>query len=161
MAYDPNQEEFEQNAQQERMQAFRDKYKGMTDLVALAKAMQKAQQRKEALEADLKVANAEFDVLRFETIPEQMDTQGVDRLSVTGVGRVSLTADIRIATVAAQRPALFKWFRSHKLGDLITETMNSSTLKSWVKQRMKDGKEVPPEAMLKVTPITRASITKA
>lgn len=160
MAYDPNNAEAEANAQQERMQAFRSKYKGESNLQALVRAMQAAQRRKEALEQDLKNANAEFDVLRFEAVPELMDTQGVERVSYEGIGRVSLTADLRIQTFAAARSSLFEWLTTNKLGDLITETVNPSTLKAWVKNRLKEGKELPPSELLRVTPITRASITK-
>ncbi len=160
MAYDPSAEEFEQGAQQERMQAFREKYKGEKNLKALAEAQLAVQRRKEALEADLKNANAEFDVLRFECIPDVMEEQGIERMTFAGIGRVQLSADIRVATRAANRGRLFGWFREHDLGDLIVETVNSSTLKAWVKGRMKEGKEVPPEDIMTVTPVTRASIVK-
>lgn len=149
----------EGEARIERMQAYRDQHKGKT-LKDLVLAMQKAQFRKVAIEADLKNANAEFDVLRFELVPEKMDEDGVERVSYDGVGRVSLTPDLRVNTPAGAKPNLFKWFKSHKLSDLIVPTVNASTLKAWVKQRMKEGKELPPSEMLNVTPITRASITK-
>jgi hypothetical protein len=149
----------EGEARIERMQAYRDQHKGKA-LKDLVLAMQKAQFRKVAIEADLKNANAEFDVLRFELVPEKMDEDGVERVSYDGVGRVSLTPDLRVNTPAGAKPNLFAWFKSKKLGDLIVPSVNASTLKAWVKQRIKEGKELPPSEMLNVTPITRASITK-
>lgn len=150
----------EQNAHDVRMQDARGKYKGMSlrDLVITMKNVQAA---KDDLENQLKDWNAKFDVLRFELIPEKMDEEGVERVSYDGIGRVSLTADIRVATLAAAKPKLFSWLKKNRLGDLLREDINPSTLKSWIKQRMKDGKALPPDDLVKVTPITRASITKA
>lgn len=151
-------DEGEGKQQSERMQVFRDKYKG-EKLLPLVQAMQKVQARKEALEEDLKNVNAEFDVLRFEAIPERMEIDKVENVRYEGIGLVTLTGDIRMNVLAANRQNLFSWFRKNKLGDLISETVNSSTLKSWVKKRMKEGKPYPSE-LLNVTPITRASIRK-
>jgi hypothetical protein len=54
----------------------------------------------------------------------------------------------------------YEWLESNNLGDLIKPTVASSTLKAFVKNRIKAGKDLP-DAVLKVTPFTRASITKA
>lgn len=151
-------EDTNSHQQFERMNTFREKYKG-EKLLPLVQAMRDVQRRKEALEEDLKNVNAEFDVLRFECIPERMELDQVERISYEGIGRVSLTADIRLNVLAANRGNLFTWFRKNKLSDLISEQVNPSTLKAWVKKRIVEGKPYPSE-LLNVTPITRASITK-
>lgn len=148
----------EDNAHTVRINAFRDAHKGKS-LRELVQAQRDAQARKEALEADLKNANAEFDVLRFELVPAKMDEDGVDKITFDGIGRVSLTADIRLSLPKANQQPMFAWLRKRRMGDLITEVVNPSTLKAWVKNRMKEGKEYPSD-LLQVTPITRASITK-
>jgi len=145
--------------QQERAQAFRDKHKG-ANLRTLVESMQEVQRRKENLEKDLANVNAEYDVLRFEAIPTKMEEDGVEKVAYEGIGRVSLTADLRVSCLKAQKPHLFAWLRKHKLKDLITEDINTSTLKAWVKDRIKGAKELPPSEIMSVTPITRASITK-
>jgi hypothetical protein len=150
--------QFEDNAHDLRKQSFRAAHAGQ-DLKALVVDMYNVRQRKEAIEADLKNVNAEYDVLRFELIPEAMDKAGVENVRYEGIGRVSLTADIQVACPAPTRDDFFTWLRKHKLGSLISEGVNPSTLKSWIKTRMKEGKELPSE-LLKITPITRASITK-
>jgi hypothetical protein len=115
--------------------------------------------KKEEAEKALKEINAHYDVLRFELVPEQMEEDGTERITIAGIGRVSLTADIQVQVLKANQPALYDWFRSNKLGDLIVNTVNSSTLKAWVKRRIQAGELVPD--VIKVTPMTRASITKA
>lgn len=158
--YDPDQGQGEQpNAQEERKQRYRKMY-GSLPLPQLAKALQASYARKEEAEAELKEANDEFDVLRFELIPSKMEEEGVEKVTYEGIGRLQLASDIRIQCLAAQKPGFFTWLRKHKLSDLIKEDINSSTLKAWVKSRIKAGKELPPGDLVKVEPITRASITK-
>lgn len=148
--------EGQENAHQERMQAFRKEFGGL-DLHGLVKKMQEVRAQKDGMEAELKSINAAFDVLRFELIPSKMEETGVETVRYEGIGRVSLTADLRVTV--KEKDNLFAWLKKHKMGDLIVPGINGSTLKAWLKGRIKSGKEYPSE-YLNVTPITRASITK-
>lgn len=126
-------------------------------LEELVKRFQKGYAEKEAAEERLMKVNAKFDVLRFEAIPAEMDRMNIDRITYAGIGRVSLTPDVQVSV--KDKPGFFSWLKKNKLGDLIQPTVNSSTLKSWLKGRIKDGKKYPLEC-LNVNPVTRASITK-
>lgn len=137
----------------------RDKYNKLS-LHDMAKAMKAKAAEKEELEEKLKAINAHYDVLRFEAIPSKMEEDGVENVRYEGIGRISLTADALVSVKGGEKDNLFVWLKKHKLGDLIQEGVNPSTLKAFVKGRIKDGKEYPSE-LLNVTPITRASITKA
>lgn len=127
-------------------------------LHAMAENMKLLQAEKEEVEASLSLINARLDVLRFEAIPNKMDEDGIERVKFEGIGRVSLTADMFLSVNDKQ--ALYEWLRDNGFGDLIQDNVNPSTLKAFVKGRMKEGKDVPAE-YLNITPITRASITKA
>lgn len=129
------------------------------ELLALIKEMKSYSEKKEALEDELKIINARYDVLRLEAIPERMDSDGVENLRVEGIGRVSLTADMFVSIKGGGKQGLYEWLDGHGLGDLIQPTVNASTLKAFVKRRIKEGKDYP-EEFLNVTPVTRASITK-
>lgn len=108
-----------------------------------------------------KVLQAEFDAIRMRLLPDAMDEEHLaSPLNVAGVGRVSLTPDLQVNTPADQKEGFFSWLKKRKMGDLIQPTINSSTLKAWAKARIQKGAELPPSEMLKVTPITRASITR-
>jgi hypothetical protein len=148
----------EASRQHERMQAARKLYMGKK-LKSLVEEMKAIGEKKERLEAELKDVNAAYDVLRFELIPEKMEEEGVERVSYDGIGRVSLTGDIRLSLLKARKPDFFAWCRKNKLGSLITEDINSSTLKAFIRGRIKEGKPYPSD-IVTVTPITRASITK-
>ena len=87
-------------------------------LVELVHAMSTMQNRKEALEDQLKIVNKEFDFLRITKIPAKMEEDGVDRINVTGIGRVSLTADMHVSVKADQKAEFFTWLRDNGRGDL-------------------------------------------
>ena len=130
---------------------------GTLSLHALADLMKVMREEKDEVEAQLKIINAKYDVLRLESIPNKMDEEGVERVSYEGIGRVGLTADMYVSV--ADKPGLHEWLEDNGFGDLIQPVVNASTLKAFIKGRMKDGKEVPAE-YVNVTPFTRASITK-
>jgi hypothetical protein len=134
------------------------KYDG-SSLVDLVHAMSTLQNRKETVEEQLKIINKEFDYLRIVKIPTTMEDDGVDRINVTGVGRVSLTADMHVSVKADKKGEFFVWLRDNGRGDLLQENINPSTLKAAVKSMYKNGEEIP-ESMVNVSPFTRASITR-
>lgn len=134
------------------------KFDGLS-LVDLVTAMYEVQRRKETLEEHLKDVNKEFDFLRITKIPEQMQDDGIERLSVAGIGRVSLTADMHVSVKAGEKERFFEWLRDNGRSDLIQENINPSTLKAAVKKMFANGEDVP-DALLNVSPFTRASITK-
>lgn len=126
-------------------------------LVELAERMAMVQQLDEYLDNLGKYLHAELDVLRLQLIPEAMEKENLESpVNVAGVGRVSLTGDLYVGV--NDKIEFYKWLHENNLGDLITESVNSSTLKAWAKGRIKEGKPLPND-LLKLTPITRASIT--
>lgn len=129
-------------------------------VVELVTVMHKIQQNKDVLEAKLKEVNKHFDYLRITKIPTAMEDEGVNKITVTGIGRVSLTADMHVSIKAEQKESFYEWLRDNGRTDLIQENVNASTLKAAVKTMFKNGEEVP-EHLLNVSPFTRASITKA
>jgi len=136
--------------------AAREEYKTMT-LFSMVEHMKLLRSEKDDLEAQLAIVNAKFDVLRTEVIPAKMDDDGIERITFDGIGRVGLTADMLVS--ATDKAGLFAWLHENGFQDLIQPTINASTLKAFVKNRMKEGKPVP-EEYLRVIPFTRASITK-
>lgn len=127
--------------------------------VELAHALKQAQEIKEWMEHIEKCVNAEIDVIRLNLLPVAMENEGLESpMNVAGVGRVSLTGDVYASVLDKEN--FFEWLHDNQSGDLIQETVNASTLKAWVKDKIKKGESYPTE-LLKVTPYTRASITKS
>ncbi len=135
------------------------KYDQMT-LVELVREMKNIQSAKESAEEVVKALNKKFDFLRITKIPQVMEDEGIQRLSVDGVGRVSLTADMHVSVKEGQKEEFYSWLRDNGREDLIQPTVNSSTLKATVKNMVMKGEEFP-DQLLNVNPFTRASITKS
>lgn len=136
----------------------RSKYDGMsaTDLI---KAMAKVRTIKDNGEARMKIINEEYDFLRNVKIPAAFEESGVSLMKVDGIGRCSLTGDLQATMVSDRKAEAFEWLRDTGRGDLIQETVNSSTLKAAVKGMIQANEEVPD--FIRVHMFTRASITKA
>lgn len=128
------------------------------DLAQVAELMHRAGEVLDELSEKKSVAQRVWDNLRLTVIPETMDALQLKSANVDGVGRVTLTADAYVACPAAMQDALKGWLTDNGFGDLIKETVNSSTLKAWAVRRYKNGEELPD--FVKVTPFTRAAITK-
>lgn len=93
-------------------------------------------------------------------LPELMDEAGFDTVKVSGVGRIQLTSDIRCNVLAANREDLKEWLRKHGHASMISDTVNSSSLKAFIKEMIKEEKEWPKDCV-KVHEFTKASVVKA
>jgi hypothetical protein len=139
-----------------RKDLYRTRWKNCSYL-RLAHAQEEAQQVKDYVDALAKFVNAEFDTIRNELLPAAMEDEGIESCKIEGLGRVSLTGDMWVRTQNAVQ--LMKWLGDEGLGDLIKDSVASSTLKACLKERMEAGKPMPGDDIVKVTPYTRASIT--
>lgn len=133
--------------------------KGGHDLEALARLFIRVRDTHEILKTATSEMQKLFDLIRINKIPDMMDEQGITTITYDGIGRLTLTSDLRAAIPKPQREAAYKWLEEHGYGDLVTEMINPSTLKAFCKRRIKDG-EVVPDDLFRVTPFSRASITK-
>jgi hypothetical protein len=128
--------------------------------IELARAMKAAQTDKEEMEERMTRLNTMIDMLRFELIPTKMDEEGIDKITIDGVGTLYTSVDVNASIPADSKHAAYQWLDEHGFGNLVTPTVNSSTLKAFCKEQLKKGTELPSE-LFKVTPFTRAAIKKA
>ena len=150
-------EEFEDiSAVNKRKDEARKDYEGM-DLHGLVSCMQIVRAEKDRLEGTLRTENARYDLLRIELIPAAMEDEGVERVTYEGIGRVNLTGDMYVKV--QNKAGLMDWLSDEGLGDIVQPSINASTLKALIKRRIANGSPIP-EDFVKVTPFTRASITK-
>jgi len=98
-----------------------------------------------------------YDHARMYSMPDKMDEEGIESpFNVQGVGSVRLTDDVQVQF--KDKTQGYAWLEENGHDDLITETVNASSLSALIRRKMRDGLEVPGE-IFKVKPITRASIT--
>ena len=128
----------------------------LSDLRRLVLNMKQVQERKDALEKQLKAVNLELDDLRLKRIPELMDSLEVKNATFEGLGRVQLASDLYCSTKAGQKEQAMQWLRDCGYAEMISETYNASSMKALIRRMIVDGVE-PPE-FLSVTAFIRASI---
>lgn len=110
-------------------------------------------------EAALKAKKEELRLLQEELLPTKMNEEGVSTVNVTGVGRFTVTSVERVSVIGGKQPDLKAWLEENGYEGLIQDTINSSTLKAWVKERLQEGDEVPVE-LLNMHSFDRVTLTK-
>lgn len=134
-------------------------YEGYTTL-DLIRRFAKLQQQKEAMDTEVKNLGQEIDYLAKVAIPTHFTDEGIKNMNVEGLGRVSLRSDIYASIKAGMKDQLFRWLDDIGSKDLIQPGVNPSTLKAFIKERIKKGEDYP-EDFVNVTAYQQASITKA
>ena len=133
-------------------------YENMT-LEAMAHEMKEVRERLDNTKAESSELQKQWDDLRKVHIPNKLEELGIESARITGVGTVSERTDAYCSVPAANRQALYEWLEAHDHGDLITDTVNSSTLKAFMKEQIMLGHEVPDD-IVNFNPYTYVAITK-
>lgn len=132
----------------------------MNDLLSQCARMKELQGQKDKLETKLSDINKELDVIRTKKIPELMESMELRNVTIEGLGRVQLAADIHASTREGQKEAAMTWLRDCGYDNMITETYNASSVKALFRRLMADGVNIPDD-IFNVQPFLRASIVKA
>lgn len=99
------------------------------------------------------------DKLSRDMIPDAMLAAGVKTVNVVGVGRVTISH--RYSCSMIDKEQAMQWLKNNKHGDLVIETVNSSTLAAFSKSLLQEeGKELP-ASLFKVGTSPYTSITNA
>lgn len=131
----------------------------MDDLRHCCLSMKKLQVRKDELETELTEVNKHLDEIRTKKIPELMESMELRNVTIEGIGRVQLAADLYASTREGQKEAAMLWLRDCGYDNMITETYNASSLKALFRRLLVDGADIP-EDIFNVQPFVRASIVK-
>jgi hypothetical protein len=132
----------------------------MDELRVNCSMMKTLQNRKEELEAQLTGVNQELDLIRTKKIPELMESMELRNVTIEGLGRVQLAADIYASTREGQKETAMTWLRDCGYDNMITETYNASSLKALFRRMISEGVDIPDD-IFNIQPFVRASIVKA
>lgn len=101
-----------------------------------------------------------FDRFKKEVVPAMMEQSGVTHIPLAEGWRVGVSSTLRAAIVADKRQEAFNWLRTHGLEDLISSTVNASTLSAAARHMMEDeNRELPPD-LFNVAVIPTTSLTR-
>lgn len=131
------------------------KAKNINDLAAEFKKLQKEHDEAKAKASEI---YAQLEQIRKYDIPSKMEEMGTDSIRLKGIGTVGLRYDAYVSAQPGHQDQLKEWLSNEGHGDLIKDTVNSSTLKALVKEMFKNGQEIPDE-IVKFEPYTYAVIT--
>lgn len=103
-----------------------------------------------------------YDTMRFAIVPELMLEADMTTTTIEGIGRVSIQDDVTATVAKENKEAFMAWLVEHELEDLISQSVNAATLGAFVRKQLqkKDGVKLPTD-LIKITPVTRASITRS
>ena len=131
------------------------------ELVEMMLAAQEAHAKVKALAADYW---EEVCLITRQIIPERMDADQFQNITVIlpdGSKKQLLCIDqVSVKTPAENKPLLWEWLKSHDADELITETVNSSSLAGFVREQMRQGEPWPSD-ICEVSTYTTASLRKA
>lgn len=132
----------------------------MDDLRSQCARMKELQGQKDKLETELSDINKELDLIRTKKIPELMESMELRNVTIEGLGRVQLAADIYASTREGQKETAMTWLRDCGYDNMITETYNASSLKALFRRMISEGVDIPDD-IFNIQPFIRASIVKA
>jgi len=92
-------------------------------------------------------------------LPTKMDNEGISTINVKGIGRITITQQMSTTVKKDDQPELKEWLRENGYGALVTETINASTLKAWIKERIAESEEFPAH-LISIYAYEQASLTK-
>jgi len=96
--------------------------------------------------------------MKEEIVPQKFTEQGISSITVDGF-RFTVSAQSRTSIQKDMKDEAYLWLRNNGLGDIVTETVNSSTLSATAKTLMSDGIDLPDD-IFNIYSFENTSITK-
>lgn len=131
-------------------------YDGLT-LRELAVLMKQLEAEHETLKARTTAKWREFEHVADRLIPDKMDEMEVTKITYEGLGTISLYEQIHASVPKENKEDLYGWLEAHGYGDLLTETVNSSTLSAQVRQWIKNAESYPDD-LINLNVMRRAKV---
>ena len=128
-------------------------------IISAAKEFKTLKEKIDALKDEATELQKEYDRLRFQLLPDLMVDSELEKLTVTDVGTLYLTDDVRAAVVTENKDDALTWLDDQGYGDLVKPNIAAASLKALIKDRLEKGEALPQE-LFKVDVFTRAALRK-
>lgn len=92
-------------------------------------------------------------------LPACFEAHGVPTVTLEEGYRVTVAHNVRASVKGGQRDAAFKWLEDNGLGDIITSTVNASTLSALARSMAEENRELDSE-LFTVAILPTTSVTK-
>lgn len=110
-------------------------------------------------EAIKKRLHKELESYGMGVLPEVFETEELTSCNLASGYRVTISQVTRASIPAETKPAAYQWLLDNDLGDLITSTVNASSLSATAKTLLEQGQELP-DSLFKVAILPQVSMTK-
>ena len=127
-----------------------DKRESLVDKLTLYQTLKDGM---DALKEETVKLNKQLQYLGGKLIPEQMETEGVDKVRVPELSR-SFYPLVKYSASVLDKDKAFQYLRDHEAESLISETVNSSSLAAYLKDRMLNEGIDPPDDVFNFNPYT-------
>lgn len=106
-----------------------------------------------------KKLHKELEAYGMSILPEVFEKEDVTSLNLSSGYRVTISSVTRASIPAENKAEAYQWLVDNELGDLITNTVNASTLSATAKSLIEEGRQLP-EDLFKVAVLPQVSMTK-
>ena len=101
-----------------------------------------------------------FEEFKVEILPSILDIEGQSSVPLDDGFRVGVQQKLYASIKGGKRDEAFDWLRENGLEDVITETVNASTLSAAVKVMIEDHFKEPPAEVFNLITKANSSVTK-
>lgn len=127
--------------------------------VEMARAFVHVRRFKDELDELAKRVSKTYEEWKTVKLPQAFEKAGVPSIPLDEGYRVGVSHLVRASIKPEAREAAYEWLRSNGLGDLITNTVNSSTLSAVAKSMTEENQELDSE-LFNVHVLSTTSITR-
>ena len=115
----------------------------MSTITDLTKELRELTDHVEEIEEQIKTAKQRIQILKTAAIPEAMEDADVSKLTVKGVGTISVKTEVYATILKEDRPRWYQWLRENGNADLIVPWVFPGTQKAFIKERIATGQSYP------------------
>jgi hypothetical protein len=127
--------------------------------IELARYFVKVRQIKDRLEAAVKPFDAFYEELAKVRIPQVFDREGVPSITLDEGFRVTVSHKLHASIKAGQKELAHQWLKDNGLGDIVSETVNASTLAGVARTMAEENQELP-ESLFNQAVVANTSFNK-
>lgn len=127
--------------------------------IETSRAFVRMRRVKDFVDEVFKPFNTVYEKMKVEKIPQIFETAGVPSINLDEGFRITVSHKLWASIKGGKKEEAYVWLKENGLEDLITETVNSSTLSAAARTMVEDNVDLPDE-LFSVAIVPNTSITK-
>lgn len=95
----------------------------------------------------------------MKVMPMVFENEGVSTITLSSGYRVTISQRLNASIIADKKPDAYVWLMENDLGDLITESVNASSLSATARSLIEEGRQLPDD-LFKTVVLPQVSLTR-